>query len=574
MPNFFNLYIRMTLQYFAITSTVLLYALRVIMAILPTHGYIQPDEFFQFSEPLADRVFHTKTYLPWEFTVEQPLRSMFIPSIIAGIPFALIKKLCSDPSAYLLLVAPRLVMTVLSFIVDYSLFKVMKLHGLYAMEAVLPMFALASSHVALTYFTRTFTNTTETVIFALFLWVSTIIIRQENLRRTIFQSRFLDLLGIFLSLGFFNRPTFLAFALVPLLQVIWSTIKTDDSQNVVTVSFRVFRSFFSTSFLLVVFDTNFYTDLFVDFWNIASNDIVCNIIITPWNFMRYNSQSSNLEKHGIHPRYLHLLNLLFIGNVLVVPVYADLFRIIYSKIRRQPLSGIKLWRFFTIITPVALLSIFPHQEPRFLLPLILPICLAFRSKVTMGKGLKFREELVGGNHLTKKRFLMPWLAINFVLFLFYSYVHQSGVTQSLFYLHDEVHSKDFRANETSIIFAGIYLPPQHLLHLEKYNPVKIHDFSIADNFSVIHEQVFDILKDDTPATKTLYIVIPFCWEDKFLTVVNTVDNISGIVRYHSNLVKSFFPHFSSEVLSHCFSMFNTAFTTENAFRLNVWKINR
>lgn len=43
--------------------------------------------------------------------------------------------------------------------------------------------------------------------------------------------------------------------------------------------------------------------------------------ITPLNFLRYNFHTDNLAKHGLHPRYLHLLvNIPLLYNVLGVSV--------------------------------------------------------------------------------------------------------------------------------------------------------------------------------------------------------------------------------------------------------------
>ena len=565
MPDFLKLYATICAYGMIFAVTIILYILRIVFALLPSHAYLQPDEFFQFTEPVADRVFHTKTYLPWEFTREQPIRSMFFPVVVAGIPFTLIKKFIPDPSAWTLLVTPRLVMTLLSFVIDACFYKILRLNDLIFPDTIFPLFALSSSWVALTFFTRTFSNTIETVIFSIFLLVSTLFLKNANAKLTKDKLLLLDILGILLSVGFFNRPTFIAFAVVPMIRVLVSC-----KDLYLSASFQVFRSFCSTSFLLVVFDTNFYTDLFVDFWNIASNDVVSNIVITPLNFIQYNSQSGNLEKHGLHPRYLHLFNLFIIGSVLVIPLYLDAIRVVYNKIRRRsnPLASDKTGLLLTIFTPLFLLSIFPHQEPRFLLPLILPICLSFQSKVTL-KGLVVHQEISGGAYLTNKRYLFPWIVINGLLFYFYAFVHQSGVTQSLFHLHNEVHDKTFEGNNTSIIFVNMYLPPQHLLHIPKYNPVKVHDLSV-EPFPAAYDNLYDILGNDLKDRNNILMVSPSCMTEKLTSLVTQVS--SGELKM--NLVKGLFPHFSGETFNESWKMLLTGSDWRDVFCLNIWRISR
>jgi hypothetical protein len=189
------------------------------------------------------------------------------------------------------------------------------------------------------------------------------------------------------------------------------------------------------------------------------------------------------------------------------------------------------------------------------------------------KGLKFREESTGGDHLSKKKFMIPWLFLNITTFFFYSFVHQSGVTKSLFFLHDEIRSPDFNDRETAIIFTGSYLPPQHLLHLEKYSHVKIHDLSTLDSIAV-HEKFYDIMKDDI--TKNIfYVVIPNSWQDMFITLIKTADKTTGRTEAKKTLVKSFHSHFSAEVIEESFDIISTNITEIlSNCRLNIWKIER
>lgn len=82
----------------------------------------------------------------------------------------------------------------------------------------------------------------------------------------------------------------------------------------------------------------------------------------------------NLELHGTHARYIHsLVNMPLLFGPAVLAVC---FKV---KARFLPTAG--------IVVPLTLLSIAPHQEARFLLPLIMPLSI-LASDVQMSSRLK------------------------------------------------------------------------------------------------------------------------------------------------------------------------------------------
>lgn len=89
--------------------------LRIIIVFIPQFGYIQPDEFHQFTEPLAEKFLHVKTLKCWEFTRDQPIRSMVIPQLLIGPMFsafyhAFHSTFYQTLSSYWILVLPRFIM--------------------------------------------------------------------------------------------------------------------------------------------------------------------------------------------------------------------------------------------------------------------------------------------------------------------------------------------------------------------------------------------------------------------------------------------------------------------------------
>jgi GPI mannosyltransferase 4 len=127
------------------------------------------------------------------------------------------------------------------------------------------------------------------------------------------------LVGCLGALGVFARFTFPAFAL-PIVRL--------------PPALPVVASSVLTAAVIVLVDSHYYGR-----W-----------VLTPLNAFLYNMDPSNLALHGIHPRYLHaFVNLpLLLGPVLLL--------------RLRPSAR---W-----LVPLVLLSVAPHQEPRFLLPIV------------------------------------------------------------------------------------------------------------------------------------------------------------------------------------------------------------
>ena len=101
--------------------------------------------------------------------------------------------------------------------------------------------------------------------------------------------------------------------------------------------------------------------------------------ITPFQFVMYNVVPGNLDQHGTHPRWLHaLVNLpiLFgpLGICALLSALNYIAEVIMNDWKKKPsVRTVYAMTQFTFIVALALLSVFPHQEPRFLIPLTVPI---------------------------------------------------------------------------------------------------------------------------------------------------------------------------------------------------------
>lgn len=101
--------------------------------------------------------------------------------------------------------------------------------------------------------------------------------------------------------------------------------------------------------------------------------------------------------------------------------------------------------------PLALLSLFSHQEPRFLIPLILPLVLFSASQ---NRAMKWQPIIIIFNVLGA--------------FLF-GCLHQGGLIPCLFHLEHLVHSLEASNHPRcyTLLFAHTYMPPRSLLNIEK-----------------------------------------------------------------------------------------------------------
>lgn len=106
-----------------------------------------------------------------------------------------------------------------------------------------------------------------------------------------------------------------------------------------------------------------------------------------------------------------------------------------------------------VIIPLLLLSIFPHQEPRFLLPLLLPIVF------TTSKYFSY-PSVKGTQHLFN-----IWCFFNIIGLIFFGYLHQAGVTPMISHLFKNIKHD----TNTHIIHSHIYSIPTGLLMVPQQN---------------------------------------------------------------------------------------------------------
>jgi phosphatidylinositol glycan class Z len=186
------------------------------------------------------------------------------------------------------------------------------------------------AHVTLVFFTRTLSNSFESFLFLALIYLInlnvssllTIILNSSNettddtnTHRPVSTPLIIDRhlvvtslsIGFICALGIFNRPTFPAFAIVPLMY--WFTkimpIIGHSSRFHLflsrIISFIV-GTFILTSTLIILFDSYYYNNGFSFIIDLKNRLVIC-----PLNFILYNIDSENLDKHGLHPPWLHFV---------------------------------------------------------------------------------------------------------------------------------------------------------------------------------------------------------------------------------------------------------------------------
>uniref|UniRef100_A0A146LIZ0 Mannosyltransferase n=1 Tax=Lygus hesperus TaxID=30085 RepID=A0A146LIZ0_LYGHE len=495
----------------------LLAFLRIFLTFVPQTGYIHPDEFFQSLEVINGDVFQVVSNRPWEFNATLPIRSITLPYLIVGTPLLILKNIspflnlwfdinCITP--YSLIVVPRVVCCLLSFITDISLYKICFLYG---QNYRCRLITLASSFVMLIYGSRTFSNTIEMALASLLIYfvaesmarTDQIIYQDEYLRERYNSSNNIkdrirfhrmrlalpwhSFSGVFFIatvtvLGVFNRPTFLAFAFPPIF--FW-LLRGMGSQVVGLSDFNMRSAALVVSALpallgLTIIDSAYYGALTSDEILNKNVSILRDLVFTPYNFIRYNIDSKNLAQHGIHPRFTHfLVNIPVLFNVLGIAGLLTFVGFLYRGAMKQYSSLPRVQSIIGLMTasfilPVAFLSVFPHQEARFLIPVTLPLVFLYTQKIRKIEDTSLQSRSQNGFHFytkkdgkkldTKDGLLVIWYAVNILLTLFFGFIHQAGVIPLVSHMNKEMATKP-RLTMVHLVTSHLYPLPISLMFL-------------------------------------------------------------------------------------------------------------
>eukprot|EP01080_Neovahlkampfia_damariscottae_P005592 gene5592-9407_t len=189
-----------------------------------------------------------------------------------------------------------------------------------------------------------------------------------------------------------------------------------------------------------------------------------------WNFFAYSSDVENLATHTLHTRYLHsAVNFPLLFGPVGLYCYCNIFN--HLRHDESAISNIFLT---SILSGLSFLSLIPHQEPRFIIPLACPIVL-----------------LVMQNKPKNFNFLLVFsIAFGAFFSIFYGVIHQGGVLNAVL---------DHNQPGSKILFYHTYMPPNYLAH----DCESIIDLQGAPE-SHLHEYINEFSK----SADNLFIVYP------------------------------------------------------------------
>ncbi|KAG2134780.1 glycosyltransferase family 22 protein [Suillus clintonianus] len=416
-----------------------LWILRTCFALFGT-GYIHPDEHMQNGEVTSGDLLAYHTVRTWEWSTACPVRSIVPAFATTGIPvwfaeFLSKKYLTWGVQPVLLFRLERFAFLVISGLIDYSLTSLVPRPR----NRLLGLLLLASSHVMNTFQVRPFSNSIEAVLVGL----SLALLRKINSVKALDKRYYLHLLAITFVTGIFTRPTFLIFGAPIAYQVALGTFtRAGTAARWLRLVVPPLSTSAAACTAFLVADTLYFRGALDD------------LVVTPFNFLKYNFSSHNLAGHGLHPRWLHVfvnLPMLFGPWVLWLGVRAIVDCAISFNEKNDKSFEVNVLCptiIQMIILSLTVLSVQPHQEPRFLVPLLLPIIVLIANTGRLAH--------VG------KAFWVSCSIFNLVLAVLFGVLHQGGVVPSLFHLHSVVANASL-GTRTNIVYWKTYMPPPHFL---------------------------------------------------------------------------------------------------------------
>ncbi|PIA17675.1 hypothetical protein COEREDRAFT_96592 [Coemansia reversa NRRL 1564] len=441
-------------------------------------------------------------------------------------------------SPWIFLYTCRIFSAMLSFVVDICVYKtVRRLHPGAAMRPT--MILLASSYSLVVFHTHTFANSFASVLLAVCLNMLSVIESrvQSSVSRKAAGNHLLKWpcvgLGSALALGTFVHISFPMFSLplgivcVVLLYRMRQRAQTIQSSTMVSIATAansgVFWFAFSglaTALIIVIVDSLYYRSLHLSFTN-GRLHLSGTMTFAPLNNILYNTDRTNLAVHGIHPWYNHILLSM---PVLFGPLYflaiAKAGMFISLSNSRTNASYTSVTAAISIITGLAMLSMAPHQEPRFLLP-VLPAIMVCTWR---------------WHSIFLRRLWHFWVLFNLILAIAYGVIHQAGVIPTLDFLkrtsvlptvhctnasltldvtcmdtnvalENSLYDTNVAHIRTTVFFFSTFMPPRHMLSQPVDRDalqarVELHDLISMEDYQVRNQIRNSVLVNCTLAQQT------------------------------------------------------------------------
>ncbi|KAF5401228.1 Mannosyltransferase [Paragonimus heterotremus] len=302
---------------------------------------------------------------------------------------------------------------------------------------------------------RTLANTWETIAVALFgLLFLGVMNRSQPMQS---EASTINLVSVSLLLcmqaalsgwAIFLRFTYVVFVFPMVIIEVYSVLRKFRS-SILIPSALCFLIMALTVHFCLLMDSAYFTGL--DFLTLSTRFPVNDLICVPCRFFLYNSDSNSIAKHGLHPRFLHLLVNLPLMFGPAVPLLAFCAPLMLP-------SPICLTYWCSFVVPLALLSVVSHQETRFLLPLIPFVVLL------SGCCLEVPNESTRTNfiYIVRKSkfgtlFILCWFVQQLFLLILFNNLHQGGLVS--YYKSLPLHTRDLSDCPVHV-FYHTYMPPR------------------------------------------------------------------------------------------------------------------
>ncbi|XP_071492757.1 GPI mannosyltransferase 4-like [Diadema antillarum] len=557
--------------------------LRFVWCLWPQMGYVDPAEFFEGTNTLAARIFGFDGPPASGYEESKPQTTIFFPYITAGLGFHLLKGLSGlglvQITAHSLVIAPRVMMAVVSLVSDACLYKTCQILDL---DAATCLTVFGSSFVTLVFLTRNMTHVISVSTFALLLLLVIDSRRSQFVRRTDGNAQGKEApvqnpnhgfwLGVFILEGTFNHPSFFIFALIPL--VFWLT--GSASQFGVTALHTILSNIVSllpgvitmATFLLLM-DSVFYgsldAEILFDHQLLLKNlniDLFNNLTVAPFNFLKLNFFDAAIE---IKPKTTHLLfNLPLLFFPLMLSFLSEVYQV-YSGQESEDRDSItsstsRAFLVLSFTTPLLVFSLFPIQDPKLLLPLLIPLVLLYANYVVF--------PVTGMPNV-------PWIVWNALFSVVFGCMLQGGVVPALGEIRSMV-TAPVGQHPSSYYFVFYHTPPppQYLLAMQGGMDITgdsaaanlTHRFEILDmgdaGRTTLHQTINKLISDtatpvEAPFKKEVYVFAPASHDVLFCRI-----NIKFTYRF----AKAFGPHVSLDSPPHLFPDYSCSAEKHRSYR--------
>lgn len=370
-------------------STWFLTSLNILLIPL-ANSYIHPDEHYQSLEPLLKFINNgldenmNNGSITWEYSTlsNLPIRSITILRIY----YELLLRKIMFLNPYEIILSIKFY-NLFIFIGAYLFFSKSFITGKF--NCKISNILILSSYTLLSYQVRSFSNSFETVLLMLFL--------------IFLNSNSFTMIGFLFTLGTYNRLTFPLWLILPCSYKAYHLLKKKPKKVLIGYFIRLSLS------LVFGFTAITYMDSRV-YYNCGK------FVFTPLENWKYNKNSSNLAKHGIHSRVNHLLINFptLVSPFILILVVLNSGKQVFIK-NKLPLLTCASGLFF--------LSFFPHQEARFLIPCV-PL---FYSSLDFEK---IKAKYNTSSSLIRKMFkllVVSHVLFNILMLILMGSLHQSGL---------------------------------------------------------------------------------------------------------------------------------------------------